>query len=201
VRFQGELYFPVSDPGGTWGLWKTDGTTGGTRPAAVSGFPFAALPGALLIGMGADLFAWDGTSAEPTNLGTHQLLEPVTAGNRVFFFKEGFGGAQIWSTDGSSAGTTFVVNLPFGVRLTPSLTALGNRVLFAWPSGGTYVPWVSDGTAQGTKPLASTPLYGDWPFSVRGSFAYFVSGGKLWKTEDGGRTATLHRRSPSRTGR
>ncbi|HXU29858.1 MAG TPA: hypothetical protein VN851_04700 [Thermoanaerobaculia bacterium] len=139
-------------------LWRTDGTAGGTRRVTLAarrprelvafqgkGWFFADLPGA----PGA-LFTTDGLGSTRRigNSTGGSLLTPV--GNRLMFFS----GREIWSSDGTSAGTRRVATLP------------NDRVTFAVAGGRVFLTigninfeprelWVTDFTPAGTRRLLS----------------------------------------------
>ena len=110
-------------------------------------------------------------------------------GNHVLFFANYSGRtSQLWTTDGTTAGTSFVAN----VTSAGAMTALGNEVLFEGNDGihGTEL-WVSDGTAAGTGELAdlNPGSTGSYPgsFTVTGNTALFSalygSQFDLWSTD------------------
>ncbi|MDX1999844.1 MAG: hypothetical protein SF066_19165 [Thermoanaerobaculia bacterium] len=84
--------------------------------------------------------------------------EMLTVGDRVWFTADdGIHGVELWSTDGSEAGTTRATDLcPGRCSSHPLfLTGLDGRLLFLADDGvhGSE-PWISDGTAPGTRLLA-----------------------------------------------
>lgn len=122
--------------------------------------------------------------------------ELVSVGSRLFFAGPGGGaGHELWTSDGTSAGTRMVRDLHPGLfdSLPQELTGLGEFVYFRAqaPGHGEQV-WRSDGTAEGTirltgilpelggaEPRSLTPLDGTLHFLAR-------SGGEgmaLWRTD------------------
>ncbi len=139
VNVNGVLYFAAND--GTNGneLWRTDGTVAGTQ-------------------MVRDLFT--GTysvnyqnfpnSSNPTQL--------TNVGGKLFFTaRNGLAGVELWTSDGTSAGTTMVKNIYADSGATPSsssptqLTNYNGALYFVADDGlnGREL-WKSDGTDAGT---------------------------------------------------
>jgi ELWxxDGT repeat protein len=125
--------FLGSTPPGTYvsQLWNSDGTSGGTQP--ISSQLFTASPSAFVNGTHVFLGAQDTAGVTPwvsdgTSGGTHPL---IPSGNSVLFFFDDFSGitlfevpdptkgAQLWRTDGTTAGTKLVSVEP-SVTNTPS---------------------------------------------------------------------------------
>jgi ELWxxDGT repeat protein len=72
-------------------------------------------------------------------------------GNIVYFSADdGFSGEDLWRTDGTSAGTFRVKDLPSQTVFVNEMTALGDRLLFTAQDGFGQELWVSDGTSVGT---------------------------------------------------
>jgi ELWxxDGT repeat protein len=152
---------------GEFEVWRTDGTSAGTRRA------FKLLEPASLRGFRGSLYF---TAAVAQADGPHGLLRisadgggpvllaevtpdlpraAVPAGDRLFFVAEDAGrGAELWVTDGTPQGTRPVFDVwpgPESSRIA-DLTADGNRVFFSANDGehGREL-WVSDGTTAGTR--------------------------------------------------
>jgi large repetitive protein len=123
----------VGISGGSYGinLWKSDGTSAGTRQ--LTSFP--------------DLASLGGLAAS----------QIATAGDRLFFIASGIAGPRLWSSRGTAATTAPVTGCPGGcpalLPLSPLVPA-GDRVVFAAqdPAHGAE-PWASDGTGAGTRLL------------------------------------------------
>ena len=123
------LFFVQDDGGHGRELWRSDGTTSGTvlvrdvRPGVES----SVAPGSGVL---------------------------VAAGSHVYFVADdGEHGAELWTSDGSEAGTRLVADLTPGAAGTApqSLTAAEGRVFFVTSAGnGQFDLWVSDGTTAGT---------------------------------------------------
>ncbi len=163
-------------------LGVTDGTAAGTRTLMTfSSFLGAPVPTVFPLGDGRALFVagnqananYDLWVTDGTAGGTVRLLGPPTnsmgqavnlgpanltqLGNRVLFSgNNGSGGATLWTTDGTQAGTVAIASLSAGGAT--AFTPLGDgRLLFGSGNGtgGTDI-WITDGTAAGTLPLADT---------------------------------------------
>lgn len=156
-------------------LWITDGTRRGTRrifprligPAELTAFRgtlvFSAIPREIST-CAKGLYRWSLGAAEPELLAlseaepgrcasAYEPLEPIVAGNLLFFSALGPGGRELSVSDGSSAGTRRVRDLwPGRESSSPRrLTAAGSRAYFFAEDGvhGEEL-WTSDGTAGGT---------------------------------------------------
>ena len=157
--------------GGTWALWESDGTAGGT--AIVTPLPAGRSPsnltaaGTLLYFVGTDGTPWvsDGTAA-----GTHSISNVLAVSDD--FYPAGFldaGGAVyfvgldadhrigLWRTRGTVLTTIEVADLgplvasDSSIRFIYGLSKVGGRVFFySKEAGTTYRLWVSDGTPAGT---------------------------------------------------
>jgi ELWxxDGT repeat protein/cysteine-rich repeat protein len=120
--------------------------------------------------------------------------ELIDAGSRLFFrADDGETGRELWTSDGTAAGTRLVADLrPGSAGSAPAaLTALGGRVFFtAEREGGVRRLWVSDGSAAGTFAAGDGSDAGLNPESLTaaGERLFFVAGGahgrELW-TSDG----------------
>ncbi|MDP3233400.1 MAG: HYR domain-containing protein [Myxococcales bacterium] len=122
-------------------LWSSDGTAAGTGVVSEIG------PG--------------GASGIYAPFTTSEVVL-VAAGTRLFFFAQqavtaggsATTGIELFTSDGSEAGTVLVADLSPGTSSTFSststLVAHGNRVYFSGPGGE---PWSSDGLAAGTSLL------------------------------------------------
>lgn len=165
-------------------LWVSDGTRGGTRPVGPglgggSGPAQGAVLGARLyvLASGA-LWSTAGTAATTERVmdlcAGNQCSFPsvydgpllVRSGGRLFFLAaEEVHGTELWTTDGTAAGTRMVRDVCPGPCGWPgALRAAGGEVFFytSEPSHGRQL-WASDGTEAGTRRLS------DWPEPVSGS--------------------------------
>jgi ELWxxDGT repeat protein len=176
-------------------LWATDGTAGGTRlvkdlvPGEGGGFPstdgtfaFSSLGGRLVFQtFGPDLPFNPVWTSDGTDAGTQPLPPPSgswpfldiysvdrdwygVAGGRLFFPGELYD-PSVWVTDGTTAGSSKILDLPVSTSsflvssgtMEPRLLAdLGGTLVFQATDGQfihDYALWRSDGTGAGTSVL------------------------------------------------
>jgi ELWxxDGT repeat protein len=135
-----------------------------------------------------------GTELYKTDGATVQLvkdLRPGTAssapaslvdlGNGTFVFSatDDANGRELWSSDGSEAGTFLVKDILAGSGssgATPLISVGGKAFLLA---GQTL--WITDGQPAGTQQLA-TLAPGPFRYAVLGGVLYFSSGDALWRS-------------------
>jgi ELWxxDGT repeat protein len=202
----GVLFFVGSSPGTGEELWRSDGSSAGTYLLAetVSGpdsrhlGPFAVAGPALFFAVGSnEIWKNDagGTSLVSTLPGdpTVGIRSLTPLGGKVYFtYDDGVHGRELWTSDGTEAGTRIVEDIQPGPGSSDprQLHAEGIRLLFAASDGvhGTE-PWRSDGTALGTRMLQDIDP-GDLPsspaeFTASGPNVYFIAndgttGVELW---------------------
>jgi ELWxxDGT repeat protein len=182
VGFNGLLYFAANDGNENRQLWKSDGSSVGTRE-------FANLAGGALDSNPTDLF--------------------VAAGHLYFFAIDGSGAYELWNTDGTSAGTAAlgaVSPRPVPFRLPgcdSKGVAVGSSIFFAGYDAASGVQlWKTDGTASGTQRVSNVSGASQNSFAVCYLTAFaghiYFSGGdasngfgrELW-TSDGTATGTV----------
>jgi ELWxxDGT repeat protein len=223
------LYFFAPTPAHGVELWKSDGTTRGTAPLADlstgAGFPIVygsiALGNRLLFvadaGAGQQLWATDGTPAGTRTLTRFSppggifspdpefqpepLNFPLWGNRRVFLADDGVHGTELWTTDGTPAGTALVRDVCPGPCAGADFPEVpfGSHLLFKGitPARGEEL-WVTDGTSSGTRLLrdlcrgSCSPALDDFDQTSREVF--FTSRGagsdQLWRT-DGTAPGTL----------
>jgi ELWxxDGT repeat protein len=159
---------------------------------------------ALLSGFTVVVVPQDATAATPENPG-HKIadVDPESAGvelgGRLYFDgRDAAHGAELWSTDGTAAGTQLVTDISPGAEdSTPrELTVFAGRLWFSAydPTYGDEL-WSTDGTAAGTRrmrdinpgPDSSIPQY----LTVAGGLLYFDGtdadgGSELWYADASG---------------
>ncbi len=181
------LYFIASD--GTTGLelWRTDGTPDGTRmvkdicPGACNAFPFS-----------------DGLSM------VDGLLLQVLNGQLLFFADDGIHGSELWTSDGTLAGTRLVADLNTGSGSSSwgYGMAVSQNVAFFPADDGAHGSqlWRSDGTQAGTFRVPdlnpAQPSGGPDRIVFSGDNVFFVTGRQdqplsLWRTTAAGLSPTL----------
>jgi ELWxxDGT repeat protein/VCBS repeat-containing protein len=177
TNLNGKLFFAANN-GTNYGIWETDGTSGGTALVdQVGASHLANLNGLLLFqGSPTQRFRDDGTQSDPTlwksdgtsagtvevppdSISTRSAFQGgtiVPAGDVAFLVtNDGRGGEALWKTDGTTAGTVLVKKIPKIAIYTGTTPVVVNGSLFFRASDGIhgYELWESDGTSQGTVML------------------------------------------------
>ncbi|HZL36648.1 MAG TPA: ELWxxDGT repeat protein [Tepidisphaeraceae bacterium] len=178
TAFKGELYFSASDDTHGDELWKSDGSTAGTvmvadiNPGSGDSYP----NWLTVIGNSLYFSADDGTHGDElwktdgSNAGTVMVsdINPglssggdggssnpellTNAGGTLYFTADdGAHGMQLWTSDGTTAGTQRLTNIPDNIGNFAYMLPLGSHLLFLGNDGthGAEM-WGSDGTAAGT---------------------------------------------------
>ncbi|CAA9275684.1 MAG: RTX toxins and related Ca2+-binding proteins [uncultured Acidimicrobiales bacterium] len=169
-----DVFFLTAQNFSTNGLWKTDGTAGGTvlvkaigDTVAYSSPPLTLVNGNLFFvasqGGGArELWKTDGTTAGTVMVkdinpsGDSNPNNFKVVGNTLYFSaNDGANGVELWKTDGSAAGTVMVKDINPGSASASvgNLATVGSTVFFSANNGNTangVELWKSDGTAAGT---------------------------------------------------
>ncbi|MEO8415484.1 MAG: ELWxxDGT repeat protein [Ginsengibacter sp.] len=220
----GLFYFRARSAGTGYELWKSDGTDAGTvmvkdiNPAAV----FSDSNPSLFTYINGVMFfiAWDGThgtelwKSDGTDAGTVMVKDiKLLSGNGVssvrggltnfnntlyFAADDGINGTELWTSDGTDAGTVMVKDIvagsgsgsPYGLKV------LGNTLYFSSTQLITDSElWKSDGTAAGTvlvKGINSSGSMGSglspFNFTLVNGNIFFVAvdalqNSVLWKTD------------------
>ena len=151
-------------------LWKTDGTgtfTSQVSPITGIAGPWAAVGSEVLFQALGSLYKSDGTAA-----GTVPIASSVSPAIGSIGFRSDFGvlpgrmlfqgfasglGTELWSTDGTAAGTLLVKDIYPGANSSQirEFRSTGSHLFFSACDGSSGCePWVSDGTPAGTKRVA-----------------------------------------------
>lgn len=159
VATEEALYFHACPDAARCGIWQSDGTPAGTGFLGSSsrGWPvragdrlYAGTPDQRLLaydtktGAGTVVDGWEGFPSFLT-----------AAGGRLFFLASSTDrGAEIWTTDGTAAGTRpltrFALSNPFAE--IPWIKEVDGRAYFVADDGAHgFELWRSDGTVQGTR--------------------------------------------------
>jgi ELWxxDGT repeat protein len=233
--FNNKLFFTAFGSGSGAELWVSDGTTAGTqlvkdiRPGSSDSDPqdltvfngklyFTAKDGSAT---GRELWVSDGTAAgtqlfKDIYRGAPYVLEDdndptgLTVFNGRLFFSanDGINGRELWSTDGTAAGTQLFKDInpgrnssssPFSSDPTNFIVFNGKLIFSALEASTARELWISDGTAAGTQLLkdiatrgtGSTSFWGSAPknFTILGDKLFFTAtewsgtGEELWMTD------------------
>ncbi len=193
----GSLLFDALTPEGGQALWISDGTAEGTgllKTLPKPAFPLAPLGSTMLLGMEGGLWRTDGTTAGTVLVASITPAEPnpflsgvspcaVFGGRLYLSADDGASGYELWSTDGTAAGTVRVKDIVAGASgsYPRNLTVQGDHLLFS-PVGSAL--WKTDGTEAGTvlvKNVTATEM------AVLGTQVLFRSYNspnvELWKTD------------------
>jgi ELWxxDGT repeat protein len=163
----GNAAYFVTGPSAERVLWRTDGTPSGTGPVhdllRVDGDSIAVLDGTLFVigriggdGLATGLIRSDGTAAGTVRINAlPQAPTPANltaSGSKLFFTVPIVSGpSQLWTSDGTAAGTVKVLDLADPPEKLVGTTA---RLFFITRGPGTWRSlWSSDGTAGGTVHL------------------------------------------------
>jgi ELWxxDGT repeat protein len=211
TAWRGRLLFFASDPTHGMGLWTSDGTTAGTRQLRAidptDDYEYPVLDSLTAVGdrvffvvdtcqsdHGQQLWVSDGTPAGTfrvrssrcrSDTGDSTDLGALAAGgDRLFFRVDTAGrGAELWTSDGTSAGTRLVRDIwPGREGSNPTfIVAMGRNVYFRADDGvrGEEL-WRSDGTAGGTYLVkdvrpGSEPSGAGWLLTRVGQRLYFFA--------------------------
>ena len=163
--------YTVSAGQEVFGIFKTDGTASGTT-----------LIGVLPTGDRTDFIYYGWVPSFPK------------IGERLYIsLSEDEHGTELWTTDGTAAGTALVTDLNPGSwgSSAQNLAAFGDKLFFSANPGDGPRPYISDGTAAGTQMLADL-TGGRWgappqPLGVVGGWLLFdadgATGRELYRTD------------------
>lgn len=206
-------WFFAETPDNRVALWSTDGTRAGARrvpDVSMNTTPFlhrfvGALDNAVYYvarGPGVTLWQADSSGAKPVqNLagswGQFGALASETlrlADRLVFLLWRDDGVPELWTTDGSAAGTVQLVAAAYDERrVGGSFEQLGEFIYFkVWDSERGNALWRTDGTPAGTEFFVDVaPGFDDYALgdmAVHNNALYFVatnadSGDEIWRTD------------------
>lgn len=163
------LVFSKGDPAVGRELWTSDGTPSGTR---------------LLKDIAADAYYADGS---PVGSGPENF---TVAGGFVYFTAiQSRTGRNLWRTDGTEAGTTFVFDLT-NSEFAMSFQSVGEQLYFV--NGGKEL-WVIDGTTERARLVKRESRRGNnyiYQLTSSKGMLFFVASRQLWRT-DGTKNGTI----------
>jgi ELWxxDGT repeat protein len=203
------LYFTADDGIHGRELWRSDGTSRGTRlvkdstpgtgPSKFSSEPrgLTDVAGTLFFSVSergnSQLWRSDGTEAGTTMLkeGPGSIGERTAVGGTLYFAAEAAEGSSwrsgLWRSDGTASGTVLVKTGILG-----GLTDFGGTLFFSGHDGTRYGLWRSDGTEAGTI-LVKEGVPASGPTAV-GRILYFTtydpSDSWLWRSDGTGAGTT-----------
>ncbi|HSP99377.1 MAG TPA: hypothetical protein VL049_19315 [Candidatus Dormibacteraeota bacterium] len=169
-------------------LWRSDGTTAGTRVIGRPGggriSPFASFAGALYFGSGAELWRTDGTAAGTRRVAAYEdpanghVLSVADAADFLLLAVRTANGVDLWRSDGTPTGAEPIRSFAertihwAGTTIGAGRVAGNGRFVFAADDGTGVEPWGTDGTAAGTRQLdeinpGATDFSGDLPTQSR----------------------------------
>lgn len=167
----GVRYFAADDGVHGRELWRSDGTTAGTRlvkdinpgPTGSSVFDLYQFGDVLYFSARVasgirEFWRSDGTEAGTTRF-SELVPQSFAAADDAFFFTAN-DGRSLWRSDGTEVGTTLLLDVDpndEGTGGIGRLSVIGSLIYFAADDSSSNVgfePWISDGTAAGTRLLA-----------------------------------------------
>jgi ELWxxDGT repeat protein len=211
VEFKGARYFLGTDSAHGDELWRTDGTPQGTRlildtfAGPFSGYPrYLTVAGNTLyfIANGNQIWRSDGTTPGTfpirsigLNFQDYDFYVPgiqalAASGNRVYMQVNGIHGGELWTADGTYAGTRLVANLyaAGGWGVSSLLGDANGSFYFIASSQNTPSRlWVTNGTAAGTKLVRDDLTVSNHAAALGGKLIFIASdgttGNELWVTD------------------
>jgi ELWxxDGT repeat protein len=195
----GKLYFLArnSQSGATQQLWETDGTVGGTVEVSDLSAHGSYFQGLTAVGntlfffsdSGSGLMSDDGVPGDAVDVLGPSYADSLTnlQGTLLFAGNDGTHGTALWRSDGTSAGTSMVVNVdPGNAGSYPyDFVNFGGTVYFLANDGTHEGLWKSDGSSIGTTLVVDLPgspgNYPDQIVSLNGEL-YFTANGQLYKS-------------------
>lgn len=168
INVNGTVFFTTGPAGGDAALWKTDGTTNGTRLVR---------------------------DINPGGINYYYGLVPADS-IVMFAYDDGKQGFELWKSDGTAAGTVLVKDIFPGVysSFPQFITYHGDQFLFTANDGSRgFELWKSDGTKAGTTLIKnintsfSSSSYPSGITALNSNTAVFTAGTnqygfELWRT-------------------
>lgn len=173
VRFADKVVFFAGEPATGRELWISDGTTAGTQlladlvPGPVSSEPLFSAPPVVLgnrlfviareVGGGLALYASNGTTAGTGKVMTTdpagflaEFVQLEVVGERLVFNANLVGGLQLWTSDGTFAGSEPLTDLPSSTFFNIGVNVADDVAYFTTVDGSDHTLWKTDGTPAGT---------------------------------------------------
>jgi ELWxxDGT repeat protein len=131
-----------------------------------------------------------GTSNPSSLVAAVEGTELIAIGQNMFFAgKSANAGTELWKSDGTTAGTTVLVDIVPGTGSSSprQLRSVGDLLYFSANDGNGHDPWRTDGTSAGTLKLTDVngtsnnalPV----EFTAFNGTVYFASNAQLWETD------------------
>jgi ELWxxDGT repeat protein len=209
--FRGMFFFAANDGVHGFGLWRSDGTPGGTQLVRVirHGPGSNEILGFRVVGdtlffvaddgvHGFELWRSDGTPDGTTlvrdirvgpqgSFHIYQDVRLIGVGNTLFFIaNDGVHGFELWRSDGTPEGTMLVRDIRPGLGSafggSETLAVMHDTLYFIANSGEVGL-WRSDGTYEGTFPLRNGGLdHGGMLLADNGTL-FIATYDSLWKSD------------------
>lgn len=162
----GLFYFLADDGVHGFELWRTDGTSQGTF-----------LLQDIQPGSGSAFGGYGSYGLEGATMGSSFCFRAINDES----------GAELWKTDGTSAGTMLIADIRPGPdsSYAGGLTSLGDSVIFFARASVDFGSdlWRTDGTPEGTLPLVGTFYFGVDRMTRVGDLVYFEFSQNLYRTD------------------
>ncbi len=167
---------------GEGNLWKSDGTSEGTVPLPASARALANFDGTLYYATYTDLYRLEGdTTPQLINFfGVNSfVIQLSTVGDKLFIATGLQSRYQLWVSDGTSQGTSFVLDIGPGtgdLSARPMIDLAGTLYFSPRSGNGKSELWKSDGTAEGTMQVKDI-----WPGADGADVAHLTNvAGKIF---------------------
>lgn len=176
TAFNGKLYFVANDSVHGNELWVSDGTPAGTsiikdiNPGISSSNP------------------------QGYNLGNGFYIASFNEFNGKLYFRanDGANGVELWTTDGTTAGTAMVADIWPGTGSSSPffMTPYNGKLIFSAQDDSIngFNVWITDGTAAGTSMVKNINPVGNYGADAADYSGYVPLNGKLYFTAKGAGT-------------